>query len=254
MNDRGAAPVPWGSATASADAVRPSWATRPAREPSIRPSPISGEHRFAIAPVPSALPDPEPEPAPRSVRPASRGGLSLVPSPRETLPPSSRRPDSLHARVQTLGDALSEARSEAARLRAELELARRAFAAQASTFEAEKQALLATAEDELVKLAMAVAERVVLREVSVEPALVVSWAEEAIAASGFGSGVVIALATDLAAQLDASAWGELADRVVADVALAPGSCELRDGARSVDAGALARLEVVGETLRETGTG
>lgn len=254
MTDRpDATSVPWGTPSSGGDAAKPApaWATRSSREPmSIRPSPISAAHRLPLATVAA-----EPAPPPPSARPSSRGGLSLVPSPRESLPPSSRRPpEAGHARVQAVADALSEARAEAARHRAELEVSRRAFAAQAETFEAAKAELLATAEDELVKLAMAVATRVVLREVTADPTLVVAWAEEALAASGFGSGVVVAVASDVFAAIEAAAWGALGDRVVTDVALGRGVCELRDGARSVEVSALARIELVEDTLRETGTG
>ena len=104
------------------------------------------------------------------------------------------------------------------------------------------------AEGELVKLALAIAERVVGRELSTAPELVVQWAREVIAGSALGDHFELALSTELASSLDGEAWGDLASFVSTDPLLAPGSCEVRDGGKVITVDAKARLDLVGEHL------
>jgi hypothetical protein len=256
-------PAAWGS-TRDVTRPAPGWTTRtgPAGT-TVKPSPISGTHLVAsndVAPSsrrPMARLARDGE-APPSRRPPSRlgdvpvGAAGLGQTVIDaSIPPSSRVPPSrvaLDARVQTLGEALSEARAEAAHLRAELEIARRAFASQADAFERDTGELLAGAERELVRLAMVVARRIVLSELSAAPALVTIWAREVIEGAGFGAGLAVAVAPDVARALPSEAWGDLAQAVVTDAHLAPGAVEVRDGARSVAVTADARLEVVADAM------
>lgn len=104
------------------------------------------------------------------------------------------------------------------------------------------------AERELVKLAMAVAERVVGRELQVAPELIVDWAREAVAGSEIGGSFVVATSADLSAAVPDAAWGELEDALRMDPALPPGTCEVRDGGSTVTVSAAERLDTVAEEL------
>lgn len=252
-------PAPWGS---TREVVRsaPGWTTRSGTTgTTLKPSPISGTH--AISMIPAVEPN---DAAPASRRPVLRASAdAMPPSSRrpsrlgdDAPPPSSRAPASrippsrlaLDARVQTLGEALSEARAEAAHLRAELETSRRAVAAQAESFEREAGELIENAERELVRLAMVVARRVVLRELEVDPGLVVTWAREALEGAGFGTALSVSVAPDVARAVAPDAWGDLAGAVATDPHLPSGACEVRDGARTVDVSPEARLRVLTESM------
>ena len=253
-------PAPWGS---TKDVVRsaPGWTTRTGGSgTTLKPSPISGTHAIASAAGEAAN-----DAAPASRRPALRLGPDVIPPSsrrpparfgEESMPPSSRGAASrippsravLDARVQTLGEALSESRAEAAHLRAEIEIARRAFASQAEAFERETGDLLANAERELVRLAMVVARRIVLRELSVDPALVVSWAREALEGAGFGTALSVSVAADVARAVSPESWGDLAAAVAVDPHLPEGGCEVKDGSRVVEVSPEARLRVLTESM------
>jgi flagellar biosynthesis/type III secretory pathway protein FliH len=110
--------------------------------------------------------------------------------------------------------------------------------------------VMQSSETELVKLAVAIAERVVGRELAADPALVVAWAKEAIQALGAGDEVVIAIASDVAEATPAEAWRGLAEglQVKTDAALPDGAVEVRSPLGRVAAGATARLGAVGRAM------
>ena len=136
---------------------------------------------------------------------------------------------------------LVAARAETEGLRAELTSARQATAELATRMRDD-------AETELVKLAMAVAERVVGRELSLAPELVVNWAREAVVGSELGGAFVVATSADLSAAVPDAAWGELEDALRMDPALPAGTCEVREGGRTVTVSAEERLDTVREEL------
>jgi hypothetical protein len=107
---------------------------------------------------------------------------------------------------------------------------------------------LEDAESELVKLAVAIAERVVGRELATAPDLIVGWAREALATSSLGEGLVVAVSSDVASALEPLQWKDLAPRLVTDAALPPSTCELRDGQTTVIVGGGDRLDLVTEQL------
>lgn len=142
-----------------------------------------------------------------------------------------------------------------AQVRGELTAARTEHAAALAKLEEDAAALRSAvttmrdeAEGELVKLALAVAERVVGRELTTAPALVVQWVREAIAGSALGDHFELALSTELASTLDGEAWGDLAAHVTTDPALEPGTCEVRDDGKMITVDADTRLDLVGEHL------
>jgi flagellar biosynthesis/type III secretory pathway protein FliH len=111
--------------------------------------------------------------------------------------------------------------------------------------------VLEASEGELVKLALAIAERVIGLELTTNPEQLVSWAKEAIATLPAREQLVVALSSDLADVLPKSAWVNVTnDRHTLEVdhRLPPGTCEVRTSATSVEVSAAARLEAVSETI------
>ena len=128
-------------------------------------------------------------------------------------------------------------------------------AAMARDMETLRERVLAASEPELVRLACAVAERVVGRELRVDPALVTAWAHEAITAIDGREGVAVAVAPDVAASVPAGAWAQTlgsGHALTIDPALAPGTVAVRAGASAIDVGAAARLAAVGDDLYSDG--
>jgi flagellar assembly protein FliH len=159
--------------------------------------------------------------------------------------------EALRVAMETLAEAQREldlARAEATAARQEAIAARAEVAATKEAMAQLSVTMCDDAERELVRLAMAVAERVVAQEISVAPELVVTWAREAIAGSALGEHFVVALAPDLASAIDVGAWDELAPVVKTDPALPSGTCEVRDGGRVVSVSSETRLALVGEQL------
>lgn len=169
----------------------------------------------------------------------------------EVLPAVSAADEARAAAEQKLAEAtalleqaqgeLVAAKAETEGLRAELTTARQATAELATRMRDD-------AETELVKLAIAVAERVVGRELSLAPELVVDWAREAVAGSELGGSFVVATSADLSAAVPDAAWGELEDALRMDPALPTGTCEVREGGRTVTVSAEERLDTVREEL------
>jgi flagellar biosynthesis/type III secretory pathway protein FliH len=101
-----------------------------------------------------------------------------------------------------------------------------------------------------VQLALSIAERVIGRELTMEPTLVVGWAQEAVQALAAKDEIVIALAKDVASQVAPDAWEAVGGqhRVQTDPELGPGSVEVRAPEAVVAAGAQARLTSVAQAL------
>jgi flagellar assembly protein FliH len=107
-------------------------------------------------------------------------------------------------------------------------------------------------EPEIVRLAMAIASRVVGRELSADPSMIAEWIGEARALLPGRSEVVVAVAPDVAAHVPAerieSRLGDGAGTIVVDPTLRPGTCELREGPSTVEVGAEARLDALADAL------
>jgi flagellar biosynthesis/type III secretory pathway protein FliH len=151
--------------------------------------------------------------------------------------------------------ALAETERALASARAEAEEARAVLVTMRADLDEASSAMcrLATsmrddAERELVKLALAIAERVVGRELESAPELVVIWAREAIAGSVLGEHLEIALSTRLSSALADADWAELGPFVSTDPALSDGTCEVRDGGKVITVDADTRLGLVAEHL------
>jgi hypothetical protein len=111
--------------------------------------------------------------------------------------------------------------------------------------------LLEANEDELVRLARAIAERVVGHELQIDPALAVTWAREAVEALGSKEDVVVAVGPDLAALVSTADWSArlgVTARIETDPSLGAFGCEVRTRASVVDASPLGRLGAVAREL------
>jgi hypothetical protein len=100
-----------------------------------------------------------------------------------------------------------------------------------------------SSEAELVRLACAVAERIVGEELSTDPGHIVAWAREGIDALDAKENVVVALAADLARALPNEEWSSLGANVTVeiDASLSPSSCEVRSRTGLVKVSAAARM-------------
>jgi hypothetical protein len=199
----------------AATATRPSWISR--RTASSRPPtppPAPAATEASIAPPPEPLLGEAPQPAP-----AVDLGMSVE------LARLTEENASLHAKI-------AEMAATMARLRRDV---------------------LQSSEPELVRLAVTIAERVVGRELALEPALVVAWTRDAIEALAAKGEVIIALARDVAQQVPAEAWSaiEVDHTVQADASLAPSTIEVRTSDGVVAAGFEARLTAVAQALGVT---
>ncbi len=152
------------------------------------------------------------------------------------------------ARLVETASALEEERVALVAARARIESLEGELAAARGAATVMAEQMREDAESELVKLAMAVAERVVGRELSVTPTLIVDWAREVVAASDLGGSFVVATSAALSAAVPDAAWGELEDALRMDPALPAGTCEVRDGGRTVTVSAEERLATVAEDL------
>lgn len=109
---------------------------------------------------------------------------------------------------------------------------------------------LATAEPDLVQLAAAIAERVVSRELTLDPSIVVGWAHEGITALHTREDLTIALSPELHAALPRSAFEVEGHHieVVLDERLSAGSCEVRSRSGRVEENVATRISAIIEAL------
>ncbi len=109
--------------------------------------------------------------------------------------------------------------------------------------------VLLESEPELVRLALAVAEKVVGHAVEVSPGLVAEWASEGIAALASKDGVVVAIGGGLAEHAFEAVRASGA-AIVVDETLERYGCEVRGRFARVRASASERLQRVAEALQE----
>jgi flagellar assembly protein FliH len=173
-----------------------------------------------------------------------------APVPRYSPVPEDLGPS---ADALALQEELCRQQAELDALRAERASLAEALAAREPSREALRAEVLREAEPELVRLALAIAGRVVGRELRTDPALVVRWAREAVDALPARGTVTVALSPDLASGVPEGAWREaLGDdhAVVLDPTRPSGTCEVRSGASTVESGPAARFDALREELGE----
>lgn len=137
--------------------------------------------------------------------------------------------EALHRECAALKDVASAALAQAERARAET---------------------LATAEPDLIRLASAIAERVVARELTCDPGIVVTWAKEGITALHTRDDLIVALSLDLFENVARDKF-EVENHhvdVVPDERLPPGSCEVRTRSGRVEENVTTRISAVLEAL------
>jgi transposase-like protein len=138
-------------------------------------------------------------------------------------------------------------------LRLENEELRRRLEEQARAFASLRSAVLAASEEDLLRLACAVAERAVGRELTAGPDLLRTWVREASEALASAGDVTIVVAPDLAALLDETLRQSLAavGAVEVDGSVPSMYCELRCGPSTVPASAGARVAAIAADLGVT---
>lgn len=122
--------------------------------------------------------------------------------------------------------------------------------ARASVESARREAL-DESEGELVRLAMAIAERIVGRELTVDPKIVTGWARQGIEALGSVDSVKCVVSSDVGDALEeTSAWAPegIELELMVDPTLPERSCEVRGRYGRVDAGLEARLDGLARSL------
>jgi hypothetical protein len=189
-----------------------------------------------------------------SRRTASSRPPTPSPSPAVTEPSIASPPEPAAGQAAPPPPAVDLGMSaELARLTEENASLNAKVAEMAATMARLRRDVLQSSEPELVQLAVTIAERVVGRELALEPALVVAWTRDAIEALAAKGEVIIALARDVAQQVPHEAWNaiEVDHRVQADASLAPSTIEVRTSDGVVAAGFEARLAAVAQALGVT---
>jgi flagellar assembly protein FliH len=212
----------------------PSRETRETREP--------GSSTKILRATPRA-PTPQPEPlASEQANDAAPVEPCLVPLPPPPLV-IERLPEG----------ALSADEAEA--LRAELAAARATIAENALQMASLRREILASSERELVQLSVAIAERIVRRELRADPELIARWAHEGLGALGEHDELCVVVSQDVAAALPDGRFRQLIGDGVAlkvDLELAPGRCEVRGRHGRYDASVEARMAAILDALSAGG--
>ena len=162
----------------------------------------------------------------RAERDAARQALEAV---EHELEAARAQLAALHTEAAALGKLAADGVALAARIREET---------------------IASAEPDLVNLATAIAERVVGRELTADPTLIVGWAHEGLSALHTHDTVVIALSADLFPSLPHGAFAVEGHEVevVLDDDLGPGCCEVRSKSGRVEENVRSRIAAVLEAL------
>ena len=231
-------PAPWTRPGKPRIAGRPSWigmleqSASPSRSASVAPQTRSGSippplRSGSIPPppgVPSIALDSAIHRAGASVNPPMLGGLAHASASPGPMIHSDREVE-LESEIIALREELGRMAVDLASVRARV---------------------IEESEPEIVRLALTVAERVVGRELSSDPSLVVEWVKEGMQALRNRKDVVVAVASDLASSIPPEALAE--HKVFVDEGLKPGTCELRDGSSVVPIGASERIAAMSDAL------
>jgi hypothetical protein len=209
------------------------------RRSSAPPPPENPYADLRSAAKPSVLPPPLPPPLPDTAPPG--GPVSLEPPlpQRDRAEPDTPREDPREAEILVLHDALDELRKEHDALRThthELE----------GRFGQYRREVLAEAEGQLLRLALAIAERVVARELRTDPTLIAKWAADSLGALAAVSADLrpsLAVGVATRALVPDDVWAELLGdvKVERDPSLPPLGCELRSGVSALDVSPAQRL-------------
>lgn len=207
------------------------------RTPEVRAFPWGSAENKPSAEVPA----PEPLAATETPEPAP-------PVEEEPCDEKADAIDALDAELSALRAELAAAQTELSAAHANIEALKADVESVRREAETKRGALYVEAERELVRMSFAIARKIVGRELTNAPELLVSWVRSALEEADFGEELSIALSPDLAASMPRDVWGELSPHVVSDSTLPPSTTELRDGTRTIRVGAEERLALVADEL------
>ena len=176
--------------------------------------------------------------------------LSIVPRPPEADADADANAEA-QAKADELANELALRDETMAAMREENDALRATAASLAASLATVRKHVLESSEGELVGLAMAIAKRVVGDALIADPSQITAWAKEAIASLPARETMVVAISSDLAASVDASAWTQATcgeHRLEVDATLPAGTCEVRTAEATVEVSAAARLGAVGEAI------
>jgi flagellar assembly protein FliH len=111
--------------------------------------------------------------------------------------------------------------------------------------------VLEASEPELVRLALAIAQRVVGRELSVDPTIVTGWAREALACLATRDEGAVSVSPDVRERVSDDDWMRAlggSHAVNVDASLPPGSCVVGVGASTADASLATRFAAMRDAL------
>lgn len=170
------------------------------------------------------------------VMPRSEASVNAPPPASTRMPPPSTRMAASTVgieEVEALRRALSETVASAARARVDA---------------------LEAAERDLVGLAIAIAERVLDREIAMSPSVVTGWARAGIEALADKDDITIAIGPDLARLVPVEEWEAILPRPpIVDPTMGPAECEVRGKYSRIDEGLKARLAAVVDALEAPGS-
>jgi hypothetical protein len=107
-----------------------------------------------------------------------------------------------------------------------------------------KAAVIEESEPEIVRLALAVAKRIVGREVTADPKVLHRWIEEGTKALPNRGEIAIVASPDVADELG----NDAAHEIITDAMLPHGTCELREGEAMVSVGLDAKMAAMSDAL------
>lgn len=199
--------------------------------------------------APRAEEEPLPTPPPAPSRPAGAVVASAIDDPEAAAAEAALYDQATRLSLPPMTPPPSIAPEVTAALEAELDRTREQLAAALAEAERFQRQVLEASERQLVELALAISERVVGRELSLDPTLVAAWAKEGIRALAGQGSISMRVSADVKASLDKYMPGDASSvSVDVDDALPPASCRLQGSLGAVDASLAARLDAVADAL------
>ncbi|MBM4376308.1 MAG: hypothetical protein FJ095_14590 [Deltaproteobacteria bacterium] len=237
-DERTAVPVPWGSGSAPSVA-RPRWLDSKPASSSVNLFDSAASFGESVSPPSSDDPPLDARTAAAELSlaaaMAAASAVDLTPVPPAVMPTRDYEGElaALHGEVERLEG----------ELRAVGEL----------PYQLRRQ-LVEASEPAVVELAVALAERIVGRELALEPGLVARWATAGLTALADEVDLAVVVSEDVFASVPREAWrdpkGQLYTPTV-EPRFAPGTCEVRSRRSRIDASAAARIRAVVEALGVT---
>ncbi len=234
-------PVPWVDGTDAARVAVPSWlgARRVSElaDDAAPPSSASehrGERSSHVAVTGGLLP---------SLAQGDAPGLAL-PAPAEEAESADAVVHALEAELAAMEAALAELAEKNRALETQV-------ATMALSAEKVRRQLFEGCERSAVELAVAIAERIVGRELRTDPGVVVQWVRQALEALSDGEDLEVRVARDVFESVPAETWQAVGGgRIVpiVDPRLGPGSCEVTSAVSRIDLSLSKRVRAVVDAL------